>query len=195
MDFKNKPKIKRVTARKIASPKKQADISDSKAIIQASERIQAVNLVKKADIAEKVVIDHTKKHIFERVGNLRDVKNLVFSWLFIVFVLLSAVAIAQYYGRENYSKEVFSDGGTYSEGIVGEINSLNPIFASTEPERAFSRLAFSRLTTIDSSGSLKNQLASSIVNDDKYENFTINMRDNVVWSDGDKLTADDVVFK
>lgn len=194
MDFKNKPKIKRVTARKIASPKKQADISDSKAIIQASERIQAVNLVKKADIAEKVVIDHTKKHIFERVGNLRDVKNLVFSWLFIVFVLLSAVAIAQYYGRENYSKEVFSDGGTYSEGIVGEINSLNPIFASTEPERAFSRLAFSRLTTIDSSGSLKNQLASSIVNDDKYENFTINMRDNVVWSDGDKLTVDDVVF-
>lgn len=58
----------------------------------------------------------------------------------------------------------------------------------------FQGFAFSRLTTIDSSGSLKNQLASSIVNDDKYENFTINMRDNVVWSDGDKLTADDVVF-
>ena len=140
MDFKRKPKIKRVTAKKITPSKKRSnDISDAKAIIQVGEKLQAASLLEKADLAEKVVIDHTKKHFLGRIGNLRGVRNLVFLWLFMMISLLFAVGFSQYFGRLNYTQEVFSTGGTYSEGIVGEINSLNPVFASTEAERSFSR--------------------------------------------------------
>ena len=195
MDFKRKPKIKRVTAKKITPSKKRSnDIADTKASIQVGEKLQAASLLEKAELAEKVVIDHTKKHFLGRIGNLRGVRNLVFLWLFMIISLLFAVGFSQYFGRLNYTQEVFSTGGTYSEGIVGEINSLNPVFASTEAERSFSRLAFSRLTTIDSSGSLKNELADKISNDDNHEDFTVDLRQDATWSDGEKLDADDVIF-
>ena len=66
--------------------------------------------------------------------------------------------------------------------------------ASTESEKSFEQLAFSQLYDIDESGSLKGDLAETVSTKDNYRNFDIKIRKNVKWSDGERLTADDVIF-
>ena len=80
----------------------------------------------------------------------------------------------------------------YVEGVIGNISTLNPLLAASEPEQAVSRLLFSSLYNYDVTGALHTDLAESMtVKDDKV--YTIKLR-NAVWHDGKKLTAEDVVY-
>ncbi|MBS7346505.1 MAG: hypothetical protein KIG14_02210, partial [Candidatus Sacchiramonaceae bacterium] len=149
--------------------------------ISLVQKLQARSLSERVDTAEKVVVDHTKTHIFGRIANLQAVRKIVFMWLFLMSSLLLAIGFAQFFNQSRYKQEVFAQGGTYSEGIVGEIDSLNPLFASSEPERAFSRLAFSRLFTIDSSGELNGDLARNFKADEDYKKYTFEITQNAKW--------------
>ena len=218
MDFRRQPKNKRVTPKvtNFADFKKrvaQAEQVDGNARLRRANQLSIVNpkvastsasgLTKKpqtqslsdrVDTAEKVVADHTKTHFFERIANLYAVRKIVFVLLLLMGSLLLAIGLAQYFNQSRYEQEVFGQGGTYSEGIVGEINSLNPIFAASEPERAFSRLAFSRLLTIDSSGKLNGDLARNFETDNDYRKYTFEITQDAKWSDGKNLTVDDIIF-
>lgn len=187
MDFKKKPKVKRVSSVKKTPQKQSADK-------QISLDVRAGNLAKNIEILEKTAVGHVRTFFVEKFPNLKNVRNLVLVWLFLMVGLLLSVAVFRIYGDFSYKAETFSDGGTYSEGIIGEIKSLNPIFASSEPEKAFAKLAFSSLYTIDTSGKLNTELARSVSTTDGYKTFSLKIRENAVWSDGQKLTADDVIF-
>ena len=218
MDFKRQPKNKRVAPKAAgvgdikkqvvqaeqvnrgAHPRKTGQLSvmsPKTPNISAgglTQKLQAQSLSDRVDTAEKVVVDHTKTHIFGRIANLYAVRKVVFVWLFLMGSLLLAIGVAQYFNQSRYKQEAFVQGGTYSEGIVGEIDSLNPLFASSEPERAFSRLAFSRLFTIDSSGELNGDLVRNFKTDNTYKNYTFEIIQNAKWSDGENLTVDDIIF-
>ncbi len=75
-------------------------------------------------------------------------------------------------------------GGFYREGIIGQPISVNPVTAASEADSDLAAVLFS---------SLKN-LASSI--ETKKDNRTYNVKifENLKWSDGKPLTADDIVF-
>ena len=45
-------------------------------------------------------------------------------------------------------------GGVYVEGVIGDISTLNPLLAASEPEQAVSRLLFSSLYNYDVTGAL-----------------------------------------
>lgn len=194
VDFK-RVKIKRIKKPTVSSSK-QLEVAkdDRKTALDLARNFQVKSLSEKAEFAEKVVIEHTKKHFFERLSNLKGVRNLVVVWLFLVVGLLFAVSLAQTFGQRSYKQEVFVDGGTFSEGIVGEIKNLNPLFASTAPEKAFAKLGFLRLFSFDESGRLKGELAEKTISSDNYKTVTIKMRKAAKWSDGRDLTSDDVIF-
>lgn len=194
MEFKKKPKVKRVVAKRIEKPKSQSSSKSNSLMMANQPAIQAKSLSEKADLAEKVVVEHTKEHLVKRFDNLRGVRKMVFMWLFLVTILLLAVGFSQFLNKQKYTQNVFGDGGTYSEGIVGEVNTLNPIFASTEAERSFSRIAFAQLVNNDTSGKPKSELATSIKPSDDFKNYTIKLNKNSRWSDDTKLTSKDVEF-
>ena len=86
-------------------------------------------------------------------------------------------------------------GGSYSEGIIGQPNFINPIFASTEADQVLSTVIFSGLYHYDENGELVPDLASElpIISEDEKE-YTVKLKDGITWHDGEKFTVEDVLF-
>lgn len=86
-------------------------------------------------------------------------------------------------------------GGTFVEGVVGQLGSLNPLFgAATAGANDLDALLFEPLVRVLPSGSVQGRLAShwEVSPDGRTYAFTI--RPNARWSDGTAVTADDIVF-
>lgn len=78
-----------------------------------------------------------------------------------------------------------AEGGQYTEGLIGQPIALSPLIGgSNETDRDMIELLFADIITLA----------------EKYEvspdgrTWTIDLKPNLVWSDGQPLTADDVVF-
>ncbi len=94
-----------------------------------------------------------------------------------------------------YTKTIPTFGGTYTEGIVGQPRFINPVYGETNDiDRSLIDLVYSGLMKYDSQGKIVKDLADSytISNDGKTYNFQL--KKNVLWHDGKRLTADDIVF-
>lgn len=126
--------------------------------------------------------------------NFPFVKRFVISWTLLIFVVM--VGLFTQFNQLNfaYKETVAADGGVYSEGIVGELNNFNPIYASGDANQAAARLMFSSLYKYDSKGNLAPDLAESMEVSDDYMTYTVKLKDNVLWHDGRLVGADDVVF-
>lgn len=138
--------------------------------------------------------EHVKEHIFKRIGNVRSVRLWVLEWLLLVTVVILFAVIQNIWYRNSYETEVFVAGGGYSEGTLGAINSMNPLYATTSSEKTLAKLMFSSLITPDASGHLGNSLASDVSVDTTGKVWTVTLKENLKWSDGTPLTAADVVF-
>lgn len=75
-------------------------------------------------------------------------------------------------------------GGEYSEGIIGQPSYVNPVLAETDADKDLVRLTFASLST----------LADKIELDKNQKTYHVRLKENLFWSDGEKLTSDDVVF-
>lgn len=138
--------------------------------------------------------EHLKENFFGRISHIRDIKLLIAEWsLLVVAVILLAITQAIWFNN-SYSTETFADGGTYTEGTIGKINSMNPLFASNESEKVLSRLMFETLTTIDTTGHVAPGLAKSITPTNNGKTWLIELRENLKWSDGKPITNADVIF-
>lgn len=143
---------------------------------------------------EKNVVKHAQKFVVKRFSRIREVKRQVITWGVMMVILFVSLVLQIVLGQLSYSHEVPTDGGSYREGDVGTINSLNPLFAQTRPERTASQLLFSRLFRFDDTGRLKNDLAKSLTVSSDERTYTITLRDDALWHDQQPLTAEDVVF-
>lgn len=118
----------------------------------------------------------------------------ILEWsLLIVIIIMLSITQAVWY-NESYSVEAWGKGGTYTEATLGKINTLNPLFATTNSEKTLSKLMFATLSAPDYSGHTGLALASSITVDDEGEVWTVKLRDNLKWSDGEPITNEDVLY-
>ncbi len=138
--------------------------------------------------------EHVKENLVQRISHVKDVKLLVVEWILLVtaIVLLAVTQLLWY--SDSYSVQTYTYGGTYTEATLGEVKSLNPLFANTNSEKALSKLLFSTLTKTDYSGHTGLGLAESVTADDEGKVWTIKLRENLKWSDGEPLTDEDVMF-
>ncbi len=148
----------------------------------------------RAKNAEAATVNHARKFVFERINNVRLVQRRVVLWMVLVGVLILAAAIQFIWFQNSYTKEAYVDGGTYSEAVLGPVDSLNPLFAKSSAEKSASRLMFSSLYRYDKTGKLNYDAAEKVEVNDAETVYTVKLRDDVYWHDGQKLTADDVVF-
>jgi len=88
-----------------------------------------------------------------------------------------------------------SVGGQYSEGIVGYPKNINPLYASSrDVDNDLSRLIYSSLFAYSDQGKLVKDLVTNIEIKNNGKEYIIEIKKNVFWHDGKKLTADDVLF-
>lgn len=117
---------------------------------------------------------------------------------FIVGVLGTAVGIASFAGiialERYFLVEVPVRGGSLTEGVVGTPRFVNPLLALSDTDRDLTALTYAGLMGYDSEGILVPVLAESYTLSEDQMTYTFTLREGIVFSDGNPVTASDVVF-
>ena len=93
------------------------------------------------------------------------------------------------------TKPLPASGGTYTEGVVGQPSYINPLLSQTSDADAdIATLIYSGLFSYDTQGLLQPNLASGYEVSADGMTYTVTLKDNVLWHDGQAVTADDVAF-
>lgn len=143
---------------------------------------------------ESATMKHAHRFIIRRLDNVRDVRRHTLAWLALMILLigLSVVHLSIY--QNTFSKVAPVEGGVYAEGVIGSLDTMNPLFASTSAERAASKLMFASLLSYDRKNTLRGELAETWLSEDDGRTFTVTLRQNLRWHDGEPLTIDDVMY-
>lgn len=87
-----------------------------------------------------------------------------------------------------------SGDDTFTFAIDSDPLSLNPISANDRWGMTSVNMMFSPLARTEGDGTVKNELAETIEKADDGLSVTATLKDDLHWSDGEPITADDVVF-
>lgn len=137
---------------------------------------------------------HIKEHVIARAANAKSVRLWILEWMMLVSVIILFGVVQTIWYHNSYQTKVFVEGGTYAEATVGQINSMNPLYATTSSEKTLTKLLFSSLLSADAYGNLGNDLAESVKVDDTGKIWTVTLRSNIKWSDGKPITSEDVKY-
>jgi ABC-type transport system substrate-binding protein len=109
----------------------------------------------------------------------------------IIVLFLSGLAVLIYYLQ--LTKPLGPKyGGFYREGLFEPINSLNPVLPKNESEKAILNIIYPPLIEFDNGKIISKFLNSYYFSPDK---LTLNLElKDLKWSDGSKITTDDLVF-
>jgi peptide/nickel transport system substrate-binding protein len=143
---------------------------------------------------EGATLGHAHKFIVGRWKNLQEVRRMAGAWLIVIAALVTAVTWQGAQFSALYSVDVPTEGTVYTEGVIGAVDNLNPIFASTPAEKSVSRLVFSALYQEDERGTPQPELAASSTVDGNGKVYTIALRRDARWQDGVPITAKDVSY-
>ncbi len=83
----------------------------------------------------------------------------------------------------NATEKIPTNGGKWKEGIVGQPIFINPL-SSNDPDQDISRIIFASLET----------LSSNIKKGENDNEWSIRLKEDIKWQDGEKITSDDIVF-
>ena len=143
---------------------------------------------------EKGSLRHAHKFVMSRLDRLANVRRRVSIWVVLVLVMIGVSAVQWHISRSSFTTMTYASGGSYSEGVLGPLENLNPIFAKTSAEKSAAKLLFSSLYRYDSTGNIKTDLADGVKVNDKETEYTVKLKKNLKWSDGHDLTINDVIF-
>ncbi len=143
---------------------------------------------------EGATLGHANKFIVRRWKNLQEVRRMAGAWLLVIAALIAAIFWQNAQFARLYSADVPADNTTYTEGVVGAADNLNPIFASTPAERSAARLLFASLFYEDTRGTPQPVLVDHYNVDGSGKAYTMALRKDARWNDGLPVTAKDVVF-
>ena len=134
------------------------------------------------------------KNFIARLDRLWAVKHFVLGWLLICAVLIIG-AVLQILALSGYYQTLKPiSGGSYNEGIIGTYSNASPLYATGAVDTSVSHLIFSGLFTYNDQNQLVGDLANNYTVDQTGKHYTVTLRPNLTWQDGQPLTAADVAF-
>jgi peptide/nickel transport system substrate-binding protein len=135
-----------------------------------------------------------EENFLGRFDRLRPVRRFVIAWLGLMALLIAAL-VGQNLNLGSYYQSLRGvPGGIYNEGILGRFTNANPIYATSDADASVSRLIFSGLFNYDQNGKLVGDLARSYSVDEHGSTYTVHLKPNLTWQDGQPLTSADVVY-
>jgi len=85
-------------------------------------------------------------------------------------------------------------GGTYTEGVVGAPQFINPLFAQNDTDRDLSALVYSGLLRYTNNREVTGDLAESYEVSKDAKTYTFHLRSGIQWQDGEPFGVDDIIF-
>lgn len=135
-----------------------------------------------------------ERYVLRRMTRLVSVKRFMFSWVALLLLVMVGLFIQSRQLTPYYQEVRAVSGGTYREGVMGSFTNANPLYASGSVDGAVSKLVFSSLFEYDRYNNLVGDLATHYSVDEEGMVYTVYLRDDVLWHDGERFTAEDVVF-
>jgi len=125
--------------------------------------------------------------------NLSNKERIIVGWLIIIAAASLVISAAAFY--YHYTKAVPIAGGDYTEGVVGQPLYVNPVLAAgNDADADLCALIFSGLFKYDADGKIVPDLAESYeVSNDKLI-YTMHLKKDIKWHDGEPFSAADVLF-
>ncbi len=118
-------------------------------------------------------------------------KRITLSLLILCLISGSFLALRWF---NNHTTLQPKTGDEYTEGIIGTPSTANPLLANSTAELDLARLTHRGLLSHDSNGNLIGDLAETWEASSDLKTYTIILRPDLRWSDGEPLTALDVIF-
>ena len=168
--------------------------NDDKWSVSSKLSFDASALSKRLKKAENKSTTHAHKFIVRRWTSMGDVRRHVISWFLLIGFLILAVGVQLYWYRSSYTTEVPANNTVYVEGVLGPIETLNPLYVNSNGEQALSKLIFSQPMQYDTSGTLGYDLLSGLKIDEAETTYTLTMRSDAKWHDDTPVTVDDLMF-
>lgn len=138
---------------------------------------------------------HISKYVTRRVGHIGNVRRFLSAWVGLVGLLCIVTAATAIQINRLSQKNAPMNGGTYTEGLVGASNNLNPLFSGGSIDDSATQLMFNGLLRYNTRGELVPDLATELkVDDTSRKEYTLTLRRDVQWHDGQPFTAADVVY-
>lgn len=115
-------------------------------------------------------------------SKLTSYERRIFVYIILLLVLVLALDITLFIGENSIVMPV--EGGILKEAVLGQPVNINPIFSSRNVDLKISALIYSPLQDL-----LKNIYVS-----EEGKEYTLELKDNIKWSDGFPISSDDLVF-
>lgn len=96
-------------------------------------------------------------------------------------------------GQKSEATAKVKDGGTMVFRSATDPTCLNPFFQSNRITFTVNNALFDPLFVVDTNET-RNYLADSLKISDDNLTYTVKLKNNLKWHDGQKITADDIVF-
>ncbi|MDE1874817.1 MAG: peptide ABC transporter substrate-binding protein [Patescibacteria group bacterium] len=116
--------------------------------------------------------------------------------LFVVCAVIFAAGALSLLGKvsDAFSVDVPARGGSLVEGIVGTPRFVNPLLAVSDADRDLTELVYSGLLKDMPDGSVAPDLAESYNVSQNGLDYSVTIRSDARFSDGEPVTADDVLY-
>lgn len=133
-----------------------------------------------------------KQKVVSAINSFSIKETALFFFLSVVF--LASLAGIIWKVSDSFMIPVPASGGEITEGVIGAPRFINPLLAISDADRDIAALVYSGLLRGSSDGSLIPDLASKYDVSEDGRIYTFTIRDDAYFHNGDKVTADDVIF-
>lgn len=129
----------------------------------------------------------------QKISQLHPVEKVLVAFLALVALFSGGRVLQAFYLQ--HSDPLPTQGGTYTEGAVGKLGSINPLFVQQGSVTAdITQLVFSGLTKYDPVlRSIVGDLADYKISPNGKE-YTFVIKEGARWHDGEPVTSNDVLF-
>ena len=134
------------------------------------------------------------RHIFRRTHNLHASRRFAIGWMSLMVVIAIGLFVQIRAASSAYLEIVPANGGVFVEGYVGNVKNMNPLYSSNSVDNALTKLMFSSLLTYNEKNELIGDLAEKWTSDEVGKVYTVTLRKDAKWHDGEAVTPEDVVY-
>lgn len=115
--------------------------------------------------------------------------------LILILVIMGSIVAIPFTTIAHFTKPVADRGGTLVEGEIGQPRRINPLLSQTnDADRDLASLIYSGLLKYNENGKLIPDLADHYEVSSDGLNYTVYLRSDAKWHDGQSVTADDIIF-
>jgi len=126
-----------------------------------------------------------------RLFNKKE-KVVFFILLLLLFASLFTFSLNFYYKNTEIQP---NQGGVFVEGLVGQPRFVNPVYSkASDIDEDLTELVFSGLFKYNAQGEIVPDLAKNYSVKEGGRVYEVYLKDNLFWSDGKPLSADDIIF-